>query len=449
MRIALHGGSSLMELRRVAEDRVRLDLESLEGVAAVRVEGGLEEEIQVELETRRLASLGIPISVVTQRLAAENVNLTGGLLKDGEAEFLVRTLNELTGPADIEQVVIARIEGAPVEAGRRGAGRARPPGARRGDPHRRPRGRGDRRLQGGRRQHGERLGGGARAPRGVPVPLRRPPRRRRGGDRRRPGAVHLPVGGRGPEDGRHRRPAGDRHPLPLPAPPQEHGHHQPVDPDLGGGHLLPHVRHRREPQHHVPRRPGPGGGHAGGQLHRRPRERAALPRAGPFPPRGGAPRRRRGRLGGDRRHPDDDLRLRAHRLRRGRGRTAVPRPGADRDLLAGGLPPRGADADPHARLPRPASAHGRGRGPRRRGGGSAARRPCCGPSGRCCGVWGVGWRRCSLAAVLALRPRLRRRRRGLPPGPRLVPGPPAPSRWRPSPPCRRACSSRPAPSASS
>ena len=115
MRIALHGGSSLMELRRVAEDRVRLDLESLEGVAAVRVEGGLEEEIQVELETRRLASLGIPISVVTQRLAAENVNLTGGLLKDGEAEFLVRTLNELTGPADIEQVVVARIGGAPVK----------------------------------------------------------------------------------------------------------------------------------------------------------------------------------------------------------------------------------------------------------------------------------------------------------------------------------------------
>ncbi|HJN26530.1 MAG TPA: efflux RND transporter permease subunit, partial [Candidatus Latescibacteria bacterium] len=89
MRIALYGGNSLMELRRVAEERIRLDLESLEGVAAVRVEGGLEEEIHVEVETSRLASLGISISQVTQRLAAENVNLTGGLLKDGEAEFLV------------------------------------------------------------------------------------------------------------------------------------------------------------------------------------------------------------------------------------------------------------------------------------------------------------------------------------------------------------------------
>ena len=114
MRIALYGGNSLMELRRVAEERIRLDLESLEGVAAVRVQGGLEEEIHVEVETHRLASLGIPISQVTQRLAAENVNLTGGLLRDGEAEFLVRTLNEFTDPESMMDLVVAEIGGAPV-----------------------------------------------------------------------------------------------------------------------------------------------------------------------------------------------------------------------------------------------------------------------------------------------------------------------------------------------
>ncbi|MBU2690817.1 MAG: efflux RND transporter permease subunit [Candidatus Eisenbacteria bacterium] len=112
LRIALYGGNSLMELRRVAEDRIRLDLESLEGVAAVRVEGGLEEEIHVEIETQRLDALGIPISQVTERLAAENVNLTGGLLKDGEAEFLVRTLNEYSSPQDMEEIVIAQIDSA-------------------------------------------------------------------------------------------------------------------------------------------------------------------------------------------------------------------------------------------------------------------------------------------------------------------------------------------------
>ena len=115
MRVALHGGSGLMELRRVAEERLRLVLESLEGVAAVRVEGGMEEEIRVEIETARLAHLGISIDQVTSRLEAENVNLTGGLLKDGEAEFLVRTLNEFEDMDEIGEIVIARIGPAAVK----------------------------------------------------------------------------------------------------------------------------------------------------------------------------------------------------------------------------------------------------------------------------------------------------------------------------------------------
>ena len=115
MRLALYGNLSLMEMRRVAEERLRPDLESLEGVAAVRINGGLEEEIQVEVEAQRLAYLGISINQVTSRLAAENVNLTGGMLKDGEAEFLVRTLNEFQGIDEIGEIVIGQIDRAPIK----------------------------------------------------------------------------------------------------------------------------------------------------------------------------------------------------------------------------------------------------------------------------------------------------------------------------------------------
>ena len=97
MRVAFYGKVGLMEMRRIAEERLRPQLESLEGVAAVSIEGGLEEEIQVEVEVSRLDYLKIPISQITSRLSAENVNITGGTLKDGEAEFLVRTLNEFKG----------------------------------------------------------------------------------------------------------------------------------------------------------------------------------------------------------------------------------------------------------------------------------------------------------------------------------------------------------------
>ncbi len=115
MRVAFYGDVGLMEMRRMAEERLRPQLESLEGVAAVSIEGGLEEEIQVEVEVSRLDYLGIPISQVTSRLGAENVNLTGGTLKDGEAEFLVRTLNEFQGIDEIGEIIVGEINGAPIK----------------------------------------------------------------------------------------------------------------------------------------------------------------------------------------------------------------------------------------------------------------------------------------------------------------------------------------------
>ena len=59
LRLGLTGGTDLFRLRLLAEEEVKRALERLEGVAAVLVSGGLEEEIHVELDERRLASLGI------------------------------------------------------------------------------------------------------------------------------------------------------------------------------------------------------------------------------------------------------------------------------------------------------------------------------------------------------------------------------------------------------
>ena len=72
------------------------------------VSGGLEEEIQVELDERKLASLGLSIDQVRARLAAENVNLTGGRLREGQTEYLVRTINEYLRPEDMAPIVLQR-----------------------------------------------------------------------------------------------------------------------------------------------------------------------------------------------------------------------------------------------------------------------------------------------------------------------------------------------------
>src|SRR5690606_18716180 len=54
----------LVELRRYADDDLKKKLEPVEGVAAVKVGGGLEDEIQVDIDQQRLAQLNLPIDTV-------------------------------------------------------------------------------------------------------------------------------------------------------------------------------------------------------------------------------------------------------------------------------------------------------------------------------------------------------------------------------------------------
>ena len=48
----------------------------------------------------------LSVDEVVTRLAAENVNLTGGRLLEGQTEYLVRTVNELLRAEDLETIVI-------------------------------------------------------------------------------------------------------------------------------------------------------------------------------------------------------------------------------------------------------------------------------------------------------------------------------------------------------
>ena len=91
----------LMELRRYADDDLKRKLEPVAGVAAVKVGGGLEDEIQIDIDQRRLAQLGLSLDDVIQRLQQENVNLSGGRLEEGSQRYLVRTVNQF---ATVEQM---------------------------------------------------------------------------------------------------------------------------------------------------------------------------------------------------------------------------------------------------------------------------------------------------------------------------------------------------------
>ena len=61
----------LKALRRFADDRLKPDLEAVEGSAAVKVSGGYEDEVQVFVDQQKLAQLGLSIDAVTRRIRAD------------------------------------------------------------------------------------------------------------------------------------------------------------------------------------------------------------------------------------------------------------------------------------------------------------------------------------------------------------------------------------------
>jgi multidrug efflux pump subunit AcrB len=108
LRVGLSGPQSLFELRHMAEQDVKRRLESLTGVAAVQVKGGLEEEFLVAIDESKLSQLRLDITQIGQRLSAGNVNMPGGNLREGQTEYVIRTLNEFKTVEEIGALIVSR-----------------------------------------------------------------------------------------------------------------------------------------------------------------------------------------------------------------------------------------------------------------------------------------------------------------------------------------------------
>ncbi len=98
-------------LRRIAELQVKRALEPITGVAAARVRGGLEEEIHVLIDAARLERVNISIDQVLNRLRAENINSAGGRIRDGSAEYMIRTINEYKNLEEVADTIVYRENG--------------------------------------------------------------------------------------------------------------------------------------------------------------------------------------------------------------------------------------------------------------------------------------------------------------------------------------------------
>lgn len=106
--LGLSGTGSLVELRRIAEEEVERELAEVDGVAAVKLRGGDEEEIRIAIDEAALTAYRLDAGLISQRLRAENLNAAAGSIDEGNTEYLVRALNEFQSLAEIEDLILVR-----------------------------------------------------------------------------------------------------------------------------------------------------------------------------------------------------------------------------------------------------------------------------------------------------------------------------------------------------
>ncbi|MBS0590566.1 MAG: efflux RND transporter permease subunit [Proteobacteria bacterium] len=111
---AIVGEAQLKQLRRFADDELKKRLEPTPGVAAVKVGGGLEDQVDVDIDQQKLRQLNLDIADVAKRLTDENVNVSGGRIENGSQRYLVRTVNQFVDLEQMRNLVIKVDNGVPI-----------------------------------------------------------------------------------------------------------------------------------------------------------------------------------------------------------------------------------------------------------------------------------------------------------------------------------------------
>ncbi|MBN2054143.1 efflux RND transporter permease subunit [bacterium] len=108
--VNLSGNFDLVRLKDIADD-IEDDIKSIPGVLEVTVAGGLEREVQIDVDPARLNSYGVSLGEVVDTIARENVNIPSGKVDLGRYKYLLRVPGEIEDPAEVMEWVVRSVNG--------------------------------------------------------------------------------------------------------------------------------------------------------------------------------------------------------------------------------------------------------------------------------------------------------------------------------------------------
>jgi multidrug efflux pump subunit AcrB len=93
-----------IDLRVFADEELSRELSIVEGVASADVSGGVQEEVQIEIDLNRLQSFGIGLTDVLNELAQRNQDVSGGRILGDRSEPLTRVVGRFQDVKEIRDL---------------------------------------------------------------------------------------------------------------------------------------------------------------------------------------------------------------------------------------------------------------------------------------------------------------------------------------------------------
>jgi HAE1 family hydrophobic/amphiphilic exporter-1 len=107
VRIAVSAPRSLREVTDVADNQIKQQIESINGVGDVQIVGGRRREIQIWVDPDKMRAFDVTVTQVADAVRAQNLEVPGGRVTEGARELTVRTMGRIVEPAQFNNLVVA------------------------------------------------------------------------------------------------------------------------------------------------------------------------------------------------------------------------------------------------------------------------------------------------------------------------------------------------------
>ena len=114
MYVSMSGDSiGLYNLKNIADD-LKDKIKLVKGVLDVDVSGGLEREVQINVDAEKLRYFGVSLDDIINKIKVENITLPGGAVEVGNYNYSVRIPGEIEKPEDMFDWIVKEEKTKPI-----------------------------------------------------------------------------------------------------------------------------------------------------------------------------------------------------------------------------------------------------------------------------------------------------------------------------------------------